>query len=167
MPLQPNAAPDELDSPFYLANEKLCKEWEAYILERGGKLNGRYNAWSFNLKSKVKTNRTWLIDVRKATYSGGNLFLSSKYQNLQEILMFRTIIRGTDCKNFHLGGSIFKRQSRRHPFYTQVMELLQAGMNNNSLYKVTFRNEELTIIFHHKNDWFKMADKILAFEWTK
>jgi hypothetical protein len=165
MPIQPNASPDELDSPFYVDNERLCKEWEAYILKHGGQINGRYNAWSFNLKTKVKTNRTWLIDIKKATYSNGFLLLSSKYQNLQEILMFRTRIKDTGCKDFYIGKSFFKRKSREHPFYTQVTQLLKEGINDRSLYSARFENSELTLIFHHKNDWFAMADKVLSFEW--
>ena len=89
MPLTSNAAPDELDSPFYIENEKLCNAWNDYITEKNGQLNGIYNAWSFDIKSKVTTNRSWLINVKKSTYSSGNLLLSSKYQNLQESLMFR------------------------------------------------------------------------------
>lgn len=164
MPVVSNAAPDELDSPFYIANEKLCKEWEEYILARDGQINGRYNAWSFSIKSKVKSNHTWLIDVKKATYSSGNLWLSSEYQNLQENLTFTTNIKNTGCKDFYIGKSIFKRQSRRHKFYDQITELVKIGLDDKSLFEVKFKDSRLTIVFHHKNDWFYMADKILAFD---
>ena len=58
MSIESNAAPDELSSPFYVANKKLCLQWEKYILNHDGKINGRYNAWSFSLKTKVKTKLT-------------------------------------------------------------------------------------------------------------
>lgn len=167
MPIVSNAAPDELDSPFYIENEKLCKKWEEYILSHGGKLNATYNAWSFNIKSKVTSKKTWLIDVKKATYSNGNLLLSSKYQNLQEILTFTANFKNTGCKDFQIGGSIFKRRSRIHPFYDQISELVKDGITNGSLYQVKFKKSELTIVFHHKNDWFKMVDRILAFDQNK
>lgn len=53
MKLISNAAPDELNSPFYIENEKISKEWEAYILDKGGKIIGNYNAWSYSIKCKI------------------------------------------------------------------------------------------------------------------
>ncbi|MDX2361974.1 MAG: hypothetical protein QNK23_14285 [Crocinitomicaceae bacterium] len=164
MSLVPNAAPDELDSPFYIQNEKLCKKWEEYILARGGQIKGKYNAWSYTIHTKVESNHTWLIDIKKATYSNGNLLLSSKYQNLLETLTFTAIFMDTDCKNFYIGKSFFKRQSRQHPFYDQIKDLVKRGEFNKSLYEVKFKDSRLTIVFHHQNDWFDMADRILAFD---
>lgn len=164
MPIQPNASPDEYDSPYFKANEELCKRWESYILERKGKIIGNYNAWSFSLKSKVRTNREWLIDIKKATYSNGFLLLSTKYQNLQEILTFTTRIKGTGCADFFIEKSVFKGKSRDHELYRQVVDLLQDAIDDKSLYQVHFKKDLLTIIFHHKNDWFEMADRLLSFE---
>ncbi|NRA11930.1 MAG: hypothetical protein HRT57_08245 [Crocinitomicaceae bacterium] len=92
MRIKSNASSGELNSPIYLANKKLCTEWDAYILNKKGNLKGVYNSWSFKIKTIVKTNLTWRIEITKATYSGGNLLFSSKYQSLQEILTFTTII---------------------------------------------------------------------------
>lgn len=163
MPIVSNGAPDELDSPFYLKNEELCNKWNEYVLAKVGELNAIFNAWSFNIKAKVKTNRTWLIDVKKATYSGGDLLLSAKYQNLLEILTFRTIIKNTGCKDFRISRSIFKRRKRKHPFYDQVYNLVSASLKYKQLYDVTYKDFVLTIVFHHRNDWFSMTDKILTF----
>lgn len=167
MPIEPNAAPDELDSPFFKKNEDICTKWERYILKKGGKTKGSYNAWSFVFMSKVKIKKQWIITVKKATYSGGNLLLSSKRQNLQEILTFKTVFKNTGCKNFCISRSIFKRRERNHPFFKQIEHLVKEGINDRSLYQVQFKNSELTIIFHHKNDWFEMADKVLTFEYMK
>ena len=183
MPIVSNAAPDELDSPFYVKNEKLCNSWEEYILKDGGQINGKFNAWSFGIKSKVKSNFTWLIDIKKATYSSGNLLLSSKYQNLQEILIFRTVVFDSDCYSFHIRKSkfidlfnlnsspingireyTFIGKSRNHSFSSGIVELLREGFENGSLYEAKFKKSELTIVFHHRNDWFEMADRILAFD---
>jgi hypothetical protein len=166
MSIESNAAPDELDSPFYKKNEELCKKWEQFILERGGQVKGSYNAWSFIFMSKVKGKKEWLINVKKATFTSGNLLLSSKKQSLQEILTFRSIFKNTGCKDFHISRSIFKRKERNHPFFKQIELLVKNGINDRSLYEVQFKNSELNIIFHHKNDWFEMADKVLAFEYT-
>lgn len=167
MPIVPNSAPDELDSPFYRENEKLCNDWSDFILNKGGAINGKFNAWSFMIKSKVTTNRTWLIDVKKATFSNGFLMFSSKYQNLQEILTFRTIFSGTNCDKFLIRKSRFKGRDPGHKFSNAITSLLKEGLIDNSVYEVRFENSELTIVFHHKNDWFNMAEKILAFEYNE
>jgi hypothetical protein len=167
MPIESNAASDELDSPFYKKNEELCKKWEQYILEKSGQVKGSYNAWSFHLMSKVKGKKEWLINVKKATFTSGNLLLSAKKQNLQEILTFKSICKDTGCKDFCICNSIFKRKKQDHPFYKQIEDLVKDGINDQSLYEVRFKNSELSIVFHYKNEWFEMADKILAFEYTK
>ena len=73
MPIKSNASTEELSSPFYKKNEALCLKWEDYILKKDGQINGVFNAWSFDIKSKVKGERTWLIDVQKETYTNGPL----------------------------------------------------------------------------------------------
>jgi len=165
MPIESNAAPDELDSPFYLKNEELCQKWEKYIIKKGGEEKGSYNAWSLNFISKVKGEHEWLINVKKATFTSGNLLLSSKKQNLQEILTFKSVFENTGCKDFCISRSMFKRKVQNHQFYRQIEELIKEGINDKSLFEAKFKNSELTIIFHHKNDWFEMADRILAFEY--
>ena len=164
MSIVSNAASDELDSPFFIENEKLCKKWEAYILEKGGKIKGLYNSWSFNLHSKVKSKNTWLIDIKKATYTSGNLLLSSKYQSLAETLTFTADFKETDCENFYIGKSLFKKKSRNHPFFEEVKDLIRIEQFKDSIYEVKFKDKRLTIVLHHQNDWFEMADRILAFE---
>ncbi len=165
MPIESNAAPDELDSPFYLKNEELCQKWEKYIISKGGEEKGIYNAWSLNFISKVKGENEWLIYVKKATFTSGNLLLSSKKQNLQEILTFKSVFENTGCKDFCISRSIFRRKEQNHPFFRQVKELLKEGISDKSLFEAKFKNSELTIVFHHKNDWFEMANQILAFQY--
>lgn len=164
MSIVSNASSDELDSPFYKENEMLCNRWEEFLLKNNGQINGVFNAWSFSIKSKVKTRQTWLIDVKKATYSNGNLLLSSRYQNLQETLTFRTRIENAGCPDFLIHNSRFKRSLPDHKLIDDIKELLKEGFLSKSVYEVKFKNTELTIVFHHKNDWFNMADRILAFE---
>lgn len=160
-----NAAPSELDSPFYKRNETLCGKWEQYIESKGGKVTGYYNAWSFIIKAKVKVRKTWIIDVKKATYSNGYLFFSSKYQNLQETLTFTTVFKNTDCENFCISRSILSRKTSNHPFFKKVSELLKVEIDDHSLYKAKFKNSKLIIIIHGKNDAFELVDRVLSFEY--
>lgn len=166
MPIVPNAAPDELDSPFYHENERLCNAWNDFILNYGGAINGQYNAWSFLIKAKVKTNRTWYIEVKKATLSNGFLFFSPKKQNLQEILTFRTTFPETNCGEFLIRKSRFIGQDPDHKFSQAITTLLKESIVDNSLYSAQFKQSELTIVLHHRNDWFTMAETLLAFEYN-
>jgi hypothetical protein len=165
MPIKPNAASDEKNSPHYLANEKLCTEWDDYILKKNGNLNGVYNAWSFTIKAIVKTNFTWRIKIIKATHYSGSFWFSSKYQALREIMTFTTTIPKNDCKDFSFRKSRFRGRSEDHLFAKALMETLKYGMIDESLYEVQFQNSELKIVFQHKNNWFEMVDKILEFEY--
>jgi len=166
MPIISTAAPDEQDSPFYKRNEKLCNDWSDYILAKNGAINGKFNAWSLHIKSKIETDRTWHIDVKKATYSNGFLLFSSKSQNLKETLTFRAAFPDTGCRDFRIKKSKFKGRSSEHPFVSKITELLKGSLDDKFLYEVLFKNSELTLVFHHKNDWFQMADRILAFDYT-
>jgi len=165
MSLISNATQDELDSPYYNQNQDICRKWEQFILEKGGKINGVFNAWSFMIKSKITGKKTWFIDVKKSTYSGGNLLLSLKYQNLQEILTFKARFNNIDCGNFCISRSFFRRKSQKHLFYRDVYNLLKKEIRDRSLYMTHFKNNELTIIIHHKNDGFDIANRILEFDY--
>jgi len=162
MPIKSKSTALEKSSPFYKRNKKLCEDWEDFIISRGGKINAVYNAWSVNLKSKVKSNRTWLINVDKATYSNGVLIFSAKYQNLEEILEFQTLFPKTECPNFYFGKSRWRRRSVQHPFFQQVMALVQPEIEDKSLLEAKLKNGLLTIRFQHKNDDFELVERILA-----
>ncbi|MFK7785659.1 MAG: hypothetical protein AB8B56_11115 [Crocinitomicaceae bacterium] len=164
MALESNAAPDEKSSPFYANNEKVCKEWEKFILERDGLINGRYNAWSYSIKTKVKGNTTWLIDIERAQFSSGSLWMSSKKQNLRETLTLKALFKNTNCKPFKIKKGGFRERKASNPFQEKVLQLVQPGIDNQSLFRVEYKDNFLTIVFHHKNDWIEMAERALAFE---
>lgn len=164
MPLEPNAAPDEKSSPFYKANEKLCKRWEKFVLDRNGLINGKYNAWSYNVKTKIEGKKTWLMDVERAQFSNGFLLMSSRKQNLRETLTFKALFKNTNCKPFVIEKGMFRGRIESNTFQEKVMQLVQPGIDNQSLFRVEYKDDFLTIIFHHQNDWFEMAERALAFE---
>jgi hypothetical protein len=157
-----DASPDEVSSPFYQANKDLCEKWLAFIEKRDGKVNGLYNAWSLNFKAKVKTNKTWLISVKKATYSGGSLLFSSKYKNLQEILEFQSKFTKTDCPDFRIVKSRWKAKSANHVFYRQLVDFLSEEKRGKNEVSATFKDGLLTLRFHHRNDDFELAKRVLS-----
>jgi len=157
MPIQSNASPDEKNSPFYQANKDLCEKWEHFVLEKNGKFNAVYNAWSFDIKSKFKTKKTWLISVKKATYSNGSIYFSSKKQNLLEILEFQTRFDDSRCKNFCITRSILKRRTTKHPLYDASLKLFSGKKYD----YVKFKDGLLTLRYAHRNDDFELVKSVL------
>ncbi len=157
MPIESNAAPDELESPFYAANKELCEKWEAFVQEKGGKINAIYNAWSFNIKAKFKTQRTYLISVKKATYSNGSIWFSSKKQNLQEILEIQTKVTDSGCPDFNITRSLLKRRATKHPVYNIALDLFSGEKYD----FIRLKNGILTLKYSHRNDDFELVHRIL------
>ena len=163
--IKSEASPDELNSPFYIKNQELCLLWEKYILERGGKITGSYSCSAYIIKAKVKIYKTWVIDVKKASYTSGNLLLSSKYQSLQEHLTFKTLIKNSGCCDFYIKNGEIRQGQSKHPLFQSIKDLLIDGFKNNNLNQVRFEKEVLSVVFHYQIDWFEMVDKILDYRY--
>lgn len=88
--IKPNAASNEKTSPFYIANERFCRDFENFIAEKEGISTGNYNAWSYTVYGKITSPQTWILKYKKATYSGAHSFLTSKYQNLLTLAEWKT-----------------------------------------------------------------------------
>ena len=97
--IQPNATAQEKTSPFYTANEEFCREFEDFIEEKGGEVQGNYNAWSFTVYGKITRPKNWILQYKKATFSGAHILLSSKYQNLLTLAEWTTL-RTTENSGF-------------------------------------------------------------------
>ena len=100
MRIRPNASPDEKDSLFYKKNEEFCSEFEHFIAEKNGKVKGSYNAWAYTISGKISKPKNWNLKYKKATFSSGNLWLSSKYQNLLVLAEWETERVGTHNSEF-------------------------------------------------------------------
>lgn len=161
MSLVSNAAEDELDSPFYIANKELCESWDHYISDKGGQLKGKYNSWSYLLKAKVATNHIWEIEVKKSTYSNGSLFFSSKKQNLLERLTLKVFIKDSHCDDFKIRKPRYSNRAGKNKIYETLTDVLKPAMKDQSLNEAEFKDSHLTLVFDHKNDWFEMINKIL------
>ena len=96
MTITPNASDSEKKSPFYQVNEKFCQEFEDFINRKGGRVGGRYNAWSYAVSGKLTKPKPWILHYRKSTFSGANLLLTSKYQNLLTLAEWSTTKTSND-----------------------------------------------------------------------
>jgi len=154
MPLNSKDSPDEQNSPFYLENKQQCADWQTYITEKGGQLNGTYNSWSFYLKAKVAAHHIWEIEVKKSTYSNGSLIFSSKKQNLLEVLTCRVLIKDSRCEHFKIRRPRYSSKVGRNTIYVKLVDVIKPAIEDQSLQEVSFKDQELTLILHHKNNWF-------------
>ena len=103
-----SSATDDVErcSPFFIKNELICKRFGKLITELGGESIGNYNAWSYKVKGKLVRKHQWIFQIEKATYTGGNLFISSEKQNLH--VASRWI-----CTDFKSSLPDFKIRGRR------------------------------------------------------
>lgn len=163
-----NGSPDELDSPFYLDNERICKTFEAFISRLGGEVNGKYNAWSYHVIGKVKRDHEWIFQIKKATYTSGNLLLSSAYQSLhlaacwkcqnlkssQPDFLLRKRTRfdwvrkmfDKNLRDFNLYPQfVFQSTIENHPIANQLSEMLSGIFQRNQVFSISYLKNELTI----------------------
>jgi hypothetical protein len=182
MIIKPNASENEKTSPFYIANEKFCREFENFISEKNGKVNGNYNAWSYTIFGKINNPKNWILKYKKATYSGGNLLLTSKYQNLL------TLAEWTTNRISHNSGFLIRKKTRTDFFLFMFSKSLQrlkvsdhyiliSKTNNSELitelikkltplfksgevYKIENKNDKLTIELRTEKHHFDLFNSI-------
>ncbi|MFT5824308.1 MAG: hypothetical protein ACI8ZM_005575 [Crocinitomix sp.] len=167
MAIESNGSPGELDSPFYLENKAFCEDFEAYILDIGGVTTGAYNAWSYNVKGRVDAPLRWIFQLKKATYSGAVLLVSSKKQCLQFWTIWKCKDLKTDLPDFHIRkrkfGDVGRALSKRvnkfkgsseymiitdhsdHPIANRLHFMLAHFFSDQSLLKITYESNELII----------------------
>lgn len=104
MSLEALATSDEKTSPFFLANEKIVHDFEHYVFEKGGRIKGKYGAWSYNVLASIPSELNWQVRIKKATHNQPSLLLSSKYS------VFVETIISTDYLNFESPNFNIKRR---------------------------------------------------------
>ena len=82
MTIKSNASDNETKSPYFIKNKEFCCDFEDYILKQNGKVKGNFNAWSYSIIGKISQSQSWTLKYKKATFSSGHLFLSTKRQNV-------------------------------------------------------------------------------------
>lgn len=130
-------------------------------MEKDGKINAEYNAWSFDIKAKFKTERTWVISVKKSTYTNQSILFSQKWLSNQEIIEFRTRIADTDCPDFRIVPSTWKSKLVKHKLCLAVYELIQPIQSRKEPAYAKFKQGELNIKINHKNDNFDLVERII------
>ncbi len=88
MPFVSNAGTSELDSPFFIQNSEICQRFDDFIVSFGGETRGKYNAFSYSGVGKIPHPNKWEFRIAKASFTSGDLILSSKYQSLQHATLW-------------------------------------------------------------------------------
>lgn len=165
MKIKSNALPHELDSPFYLANKKFCEVFERFIASKTGKVKGTYNAWSYMIYGKIRTNNAWDLKYKRAVYaSTGDLLLSSKSQTLLTLAewtctsvkasgatffirrrTFLDILKPSYLKLKEHPRYVMKTNGKQSPFFTSLLETLNPLFESKEIYRITLKNNKLTI----------------------
>ncbi len=185
MPLISNAAPDELSSSYYLANKSFCEEFESFVIEKGGKIVGSYNSWSYEIIATIPHQNNWTFRYKKATYSSGSLLLSSEYQNLSTIAIW-TADFNTNSSDFYtrkrkfrdiftLGlnryqkldinpNYIIKSNSPQSTFLQNILKTLNALFYWEEIYSLKYQNGKLTVELRTKDLHLNKIEKLLTFQ---
>ncbi|HHC78744.1 MAG TPA: hypothetical protein ENK46_02595 [Flavobacteriia bacterium] len=184
MKIKPNASPDEYNSPYFKRNEKFCAAFESYIAAKEGEVKGSYNAWSYTIFGKIRKPKSWTLKYKKATYSSGNIWLSSKRQNLQALAEWTTNWIGNNTVDFTIRKKIktdFLRlaisndwkpleTSKKYiitskgelPYFlTDLIKALEKLINSEELYQVELNNTILKIELRTDKHHFDIFDKLL------
>lgn len=184
MSITANASPSEMNSPFYKANEEFVLGLEKYVSKRGGKVTGRYNAWSYHVKGKIDLPRPWILQYKKSTItSQGNIFLSSEYQSLLVLSKWNTVVKtgpGTEFVirrkrkrdllfrlfNRHLhksgiSGKYLIRSSGGNPLISCLTELLKLQFESGEVYRIEHRKNRLHIEMRTKEHHFRTFEEVV------
>lgn len=177
--ITPNASPDELSSPFFLKNEQTCLEWEKFAKDNNGEIQGSYNAWSYKLFLKIDNPTPWRIVISRATYTSGNLLLSSKYQNRHDQIVIKTkvdsnaefIIKKPSFRDFFSG----KRMSRLHvnntykvlgqsegEIFNKISVLLSKQFKSKQVFLVELKKKLLSITINNANKEFELIKSLVS-----
>jgi len=159
MGLISDASPEELASPYYIQNKLICEAFEQFILEKNGKVKGKFNAWSFVVYGKIPHHNKGEFKIKKSTYtSTGNLLMSSKKQSLQLESIWFAKLSESDCSDFLIEKSKWYKQSKKidsyysiqtktpqHSFIKSLIKILTPIFNTKNIWKITYKNRTLKI----------------------
>lgn len=168
MKIKSNASPQELSSPFFKANKQFCYEFETYMASKNGLVKGKYNAWSYLIEGKIKSPDNWKLKYKKSTFSSGNLFFSSKKQNLLVLVEWQTdkfkdknaefyirtksyidVLRlafDKSVSQLNLSKSYVVCFKGEKPyFFDNIITTLEHLFTTKELYLITYKNQMLTI----------------------
>lgn len=159
MSISPNTSPDELNSEYYLKNKATCEAWEDLVYKYNGRIKGNYNSWSFFIRSIVKINQEWTIDIDKSTYSGGSLWLTSRFQNLKERVVLRTRV-SMDISELRIKKGVLERGKEEHLVLEQIKELAPEIFDIEYL-DIEINDGILEIVIQYHIDCTELVEKLI------
>lgn len=185
MPVTPNAAPGELDSPFFIANEEICQSFDQFIVSNGGETRGKYNAFSYNVLGKVRHSNKWEFRIKKSTFTSGNLLLSSEYQNLHIASIWTARSLQSDCPDFlirrnkfldgirisfskkwnwftHDKRYVIRCRNRDHNLIKDMKDILKHLFDVDCVWEVHYNNPVLIIDLRANSSHTATIEKLLA-----
>ncbi len=183
MIIKPNASPDEKDSPFYKKNEEFCSEFEHFIAEKNGKVKGNYNAWSYSIFGKISKSKNWTLKYKKVTFSSGNIWLSSKHQNLLVLAEWTTERIGTHNSEFLIRKKtrtdsiklmfnkslskfdnyykyVIESENNKSQLISKLTKILEQLFESSEIYKIDHRNDKLKIELRTEKHHFDIFNEL-------
>lgn len=181
MSIKPNSTLSEAKSPYFKRNERFCVEFENYIHKKNGKTKGYFNAWSYCVIGKIIEPNIWILEYKKSTFTSGNLFLTSKFQNLSHSVKWKTKNRfgsNFSIKRISLGDIfnlgfkksvsrldfsekyLIEKNEENSPKFIKLIEILKPLITTCELYKVENSNDVLKIELKTENHYFDIFDKL-------
>ena len=185
MPVTPNASTDELDSPFFLANEEICQSFDQFIVSNGGETRGKYNAFSYNVLGKVKHPNKWEFNIKKSTFTSGSLLLSSKYQSLHVASIWTAQDLESECPNFKIRPKkwfdfakvgmfnnlnwlsdkktyVIKCQNPNHSLIVNLSGTLSELLEQKRVWEIQYSNSVLKIELRSESTHTSIIEKLLV-----
>jgi len=183
MIIKPNASPDEFSSPFFKKNEKFCLEFERFIANKNGKVKGEYNAWSYIIYGKILNPKNWTLKYKKATFSSGNLWHSSKSQNLLVLAEWATKRVGTHSTEFRIRKKtrtdfvklllnkslskletsdkyVIESKGNKPQLFSKLVKILECLFKSGEVYVIEYRNDKLKIELRTEKHYFEIFNKL-------
>ena len=183
MKIKPNASPDEKSSPFYKRNEEFCSQFEHFVAEKKGKVKGNYNAWSYTILGKISTPKNWTLKYKKSTFSSGNLWISSKNQNLLVLAEWETERIGTHNSEFLIRKKtktdfiklmfnkslskfniydkyIIETENNKSQLISKLTKILEPLFKSKEIYKINHKDDTLKIELRTKKHYFDILNEL-------
>lgn len=182
--VQPDAAPKELTSPFYLRNQEFCRDIERFILSKSGSIAGRYNAYSYIVSGTIRGNRTWKVLYRMSQDSGirnGSSFSLeyrmiewstslehskddefelhqfSLYEFFKSLLLFQLAFIKAGMSLSYL----LRSKNRNSKFFEDTFSTLQNIVYRNELIYAKLKGKELKILIRSDKHHFEELERLM------
>jgi len=180
MKIKSNASPQEINSPFHQANEKFCHDFERFIESKKGKIRGRYNAWSYLIEGKINTSKPWDLLYKKATFSGGSIWFSSKYQNLLVLAEWKCTGFDTNDTSFFVRRKKFldilnpsfsqldnhkkyviRSKRKNSKVFLKLQNILAPLFESKEIYKINLKDNILSIELRSEEHHFDIFNQLI------